>query len=72
MPTYSEKQPCLLLAARRYKTLSQLPFFADMAAGPVKPSWKNNLMIAIMAKRPLANKAFHFRTSGRCSPVVRR
>ena len=37
-----------------------LPFFADTATEPVKPSWKDLLMIAIMARRPLTNNAFNF------------
>ena len=60
MHAYSEKRPYLLLAARRCKTFSQRPFSADSAAEPVKLSWKNILMRAIMARRPLANKAFNF------------
>jgi len=60
MPAYNEKRPCLLLAARRCKTFSLLTFFAASAAEPVKPSWKNILMIALMARRPLTNNAFNF------------
>ena len=60
MHAYGEKRPCLLSAARYCKTFSLLPFFADPAAEPVKPSWKNILMIAIMARWPLANQAFNF------------
>ena len=60
MHAYGEKRPCLLSAARYCKTFSLLPFFADPAAEPVKPSWKNILMIAITARRPLANKSFNF------------
>ena len=52
--------PCLLLAARRCQKLSLLPLFAKSAAGLVKPSWKYIQMIAIMARRLLANKAYHF------------
>ena len=48
------------MAARRYKTFSLLPLFADSAEEPVKPSWKKILMIAIMARRPLTNNVFNF------------
>jgi len=58
-PAYREKRPCLILVSRRYKTLSLRPFFADSAAEPVKPSWKNILMVALMARRPLTNQAFN-------------
>ena len=49
----------MILVARRYKTLSLRPFFANSAAEPAKPSWKDIMMIAIMARRPLTTKAFN-------------
>ena len=60
MPACSAKRPCLTLAARRCKTFSLLPFIADSAAVPAKPSRKSILMIAILARRPLANEVFDF------------
>ena len=52
--------PCSLLAAQHCEKLSLLPFFANSAAELVKPFWKNIQMIAIMARRLLANKAYYF------------
>jgi len=49
----------LALVARRCKTFSLLQFFANSVAGLVRPSWKDILKIARMARRPLANKAFN-------------